>query len=61
MKKQEVSTNDFTSCPEWGKGGHFIVNPETGLRERVQPAEGQEQSENDALSSDSKKRDKKGA
>lgn len=31
---------DFTSCPEWGKGGQFVVDPKTGLRVRVQPDDG---------------------
>lgn len=37
-KEQATGEQDFTNCPEWGKGGHFVVNPATGLRERVQPA-----------------------
>ncbi len=28
---------DFTSCPDWGKGGQFVIDPATGLRVRVQP------------------------
>lgn len=27
----------FTSCPNWGKGGHFRINPETGERESYDP------------------------
>lgn len=32
---------DFTSCPDWGKGGRFIYDPATKTRTRVdeQPAE----------------------
>lgn len=27
----------FTSCPNWGKGGHFRINPESGERESYDP------------------------
>lgn len=37
---QEVVA-DFSSCPEWGKGGRFVINPGTGLRERVEPVNDQ--------------------
>lgn len=23
---------DFTDCPNWGKGGKYVVDPETGAR-----------------------------
>lgn len=28
---------DFTSCPEWGKGGQFVYDPATKTRTRVDP------------------------
>lgn len=28
---------DFTSCPDWGKGGQFIYDPATKTRTRVEP------------------------
>ena len=28
---------DFTKDPHWGKGGRYIVNPATGLREPAPP------------------------
>lgn len=34
----EVETG-FTSCPDWGKGGRFVINQETGTRERVVPVD----------------------
>lgn len=27
----------FTSCKNWGKGGHYRINPETGERESYDP------------------------
>jgi len=32
---------DFTNCPEWGKGGQFVYDPVTRTRTRVdsQPAD----------------------
>jgi hypothetical protein len=27
----------FTNCPNWGKGGHYRINPETGERESYDP------------------------
>lgn len=26
---------DFTDCPNWGKGGKYVVDPETGRRAPV--------------------------
>lgn len=28
----EPVTQDFTSCPHWGQGGRYVVDPVTGLR-----------------------------
>lgn len=36
-KKQEVQP-DYTACPMWGQGGHYIADPVTGKRTRVSPA-----------------------
>jgi hypothetical protein len=27
--------NDFTNCPYWGIGGHYVADPVSGLRTRV--------------------------
>lgn len=28
-------TDAYTSCPEWGTGGRFVIDPATGNRVRV--------------------------
>ena len=30
-----MSEPDFTSCPNWGKGGRYVVDPVTGQRTPV--------------------------
>ncbi|MBI3712594.1 MAG: hypothetical protein HY253_06490 [Burkholderiales bacterium] len=57
QENQENTTGeqDFTRCPEWGKGGHFIVNPATGLRERVQPFDESAPAENTQQEPETKK------
>lgn len=47
----------FTACPDWGKGGHFVVDPETGLRVRVsvQPADPSAPAETVGQESETKK------
>lgn len=27
---------DLTDCPDWGKGGSYVIDPKTGLRTLVQ-------------------------
>ena len=29
---------DLTTCPHWGKGGRYVLDPSTGKRVRVDPA-----------------------
>ena len=29
---------DFTSCPDWGKGGRYLYDPATGKRTRIEEA-----------------------
>lgn len=36
-KETTTGDQDFTSCPDWGKGGRFVVDSTTGLRVRAQP------------------------
>lgn len=57
QENQDNTTDehDFTRCPDWGKGGHFVVNPETGLRERVQPSEESAPAENTQQDNETKK------
>lgn len=37
----EAVQQDFTTCPHWGKGGRYVVDPTDGRRVRVEelPAE----------------------
>lgn len=30
---------DITACPDWGKGGSYILDPATGIRTLVQRTE----------------------
>lgn len=32
MSEQMNKAGDFTDCPNWGKGGRFVVDPTTGQR-----------------------------
>ncbi len=38
MSDKKQAAPDFTKDPYWGKGGRYVVNPDTGLREPAPPA-----------------------
>lgn len=40
-KNEPSEKQDFTQCPDWGKGGKFIFDPTTNQRTRVDDSEGQ--------------------
>lgn len=55
MKKDEKQTGaTFIDCPNWGKGGNYVINPVTGLRE-LAPAEESTPGEVIAQGSETKK------
>ncbi len=35
MKQIETSAVDITTCPNWGKGGQYVIDPATGIRSRM--------------------------
>jgi len=37
VKAAPQALQDFTSCPDWGKGGEFVFDPVTKTRTRVGP------------------------
>lgn len=36
MAKASPAPQDITACPEWGKGGSYLLDPRTGVRTLVE-------------------------